>query len=86
MLSDDKEETTPRINQSDATYCCWHCNRAGIHDNICDFEIGRPPYLPDMKEGAYLFGGLMRFPRIKIVAACQTLGWINDQIWSVWPV
>ena len=28
-----------------------------IHDNLCDFKIGRPPYLPDLKEGAYLFWG-----------------------------
>ena len=28
-----------------------------IHDNLCDFKIGRPPYLPDLREGAYLFGG-----------------------------
>ena len=28
-----------------------------IHDNLYYFKIGRPPYLPDLKEGAYPFGG-----------------------------
>ena len=43
-----------------------------IHDNLCDFKIGRPPYLPDLKKGAYLFGGWWGFrglkmhPRVKL--------------------
>ena len=43
-----------------------------IHDNLWDFKIGRPPYLPDLKKGAYLFGGWWGFrglkmqPRVKL--------------------
>ena len=45
-----------------------------IHDNLCDFKIERPPYyLPDLKEGAYLFGvggdGVLRIknaPHVKL--------------------
>ena len=37
-----------------------------IHDNRCDFKIGRPPYLPDLEEGAYLFGGWWGFHGLNI--------------------
>ena len=38
------------------------------------------------ERGSLPIWGLMSFLRIKNAPACQTLGWTNDQIWSVWAV
>ena len=59
----------------------WKSSRT-IHDNqVCDFKIGRPPYLPDLKEGAYIFWDWWCFRGLKLHRISNFL-WRNDQIWS----
>ena len=71
--------TSNTFMRPNSTYSNFLEEMVVIHDNLCDFKIGRPPYLPDLKEGAYLFWGWWGFRGRQIHPRVNLLGgqWPN---------